>query len=122
VAASFEETGEMTADVATSPGATRASLTFSAVQQFLVRPDRCYRVELRGETLRFQRVGSRFDLPLSRIRQATLRMPRRANQVARLVLENDADKPLELTLDDYAHLETVRTVLLPLLGRRARVV
>ncbi len=38
------------------------SLTFNAVRQFVVAPDRYYRVELRGRNLRFIKTGSQFDL------------------------------------------------------------
>ena len=39
-----------------------SSLTFNAVQQFVIAPDRYYRVELRNRNLRFIKIGSQFDL------------------------------------------------------------
>lgn len=39
-----------------------ATIAFDAVRQFIVRPDRYYRVELRPSALHFARSGTQFDL------------------------------------------------------------
>lgn len=63
-----------------------------------------------------------FTLSLSRIQSATLHLPKEAGKVAHLELKPLSDKPIKLTLNSPADLETVRETFLPVLGRKAKTV